>query len=269
MKRCSLLLAAALTLAACGAPAATSTTAASEGSTTSTTVAPTSSTTTGVTTTSTSSTSTTTTGSTTSTTAPTTTTTVLAGEEIDFGPRAGDVLAVIGVRFDDVLNVRAGPGTDQPIVATLAPTSNEAVATGHTRALPRSFWTEVTVGDVTGWASLAYLGFLGVTSDVTGDVVAALGGVPTADTMEELGLVVAGTQASDEPRSDIVVVTAPTVGDVGEVVVDVVGLGDDALAGLRLRVVGGIPDSGDGFFLTLVEATALCARGVTGDGLCL
>ena len=247
------VLALAVVTAACtGGGSATPTTSPSTTSTT----APTSTTTAA-----------TTPSSSTSATVPTTTTTTLAGEPVDFGPQAGDVLAVIGVRFDDVLNVRAGPGTDQPVVATLAPTSNDAVATGHTRMLPRSFWTEVTVGGTTGWASLSFLGYLGRTDDITADVVDALGGIPTAGTMEDLGMVVADTQASEEPPSDIVVVEAPTVGDLGEITIDVVGLGDDALRGLRLHVFG--QPTSDGFSLKTVEVTLLCGRGVTADGLCL
>ncbi len=254
----------ALVAAACGGGAAeTTTTTATE--TTTTTTAATSTTAAETTTTTTPTTST---EATTTTVATTTTTTTLAGEEIDFGPREGDVLAVMGVRWDDVLNVRAGPGTDQPIVATLAPTSNEAVATGHTRMLPRSFWTEVTVGGVTGWASLAYLAYLGRAEDLTADVVAALGGVPTAGTIHDLGMLVAQSQASTEPRSDLVVVVAPTTGDTAEITIDVVGLGDDALAGLRLRVVGERTSDG-GYSLVSVQATLLCGRGVTDDGRCL
>jgi hypothetical protein len=205
---------------------------------------------------------------TTSTTTAATSTTTLAGEPIDFGPREGDVLAVIGVRYDDVLNVRAGPGIDQPIVATLEPTSNRAVATGRTRALPRSFWTELEVNGVTGWASLAFLAYLGLTDDITATVVEALGEIPTADTMLELGRIAAETQASVEPRSVLVVVVAPTVGDLGEVTYDVIGLGDDALRGLRLHVFGQPLEDGEGFSLMAVEATSLCGRGVTADGLC-
>lgn len=207
--------------------------------------------------------------STVSTTTSSASSTTLAGEPVDFGPRAGDVLAVMGVRFDDVLNVRAGPGTDQPVVATLAPTSSEAVATGHTRALPRSFWTEVTVDGVTGWASFAFLAYLGATDDLTAAAVDALGEVPTAATMEELGMIVAGTQASEEPRSELVVVESPTTGDPAEVTVDAVGLGDDALRGLRLHVVGRPVEGGGGFSLESVEVTFLCGRGVTADGFCL
>jgi enoyl-CoA hydratase len=36
----------------------------------------------------------------------------LPGEPIDFGPAAGDVLAVIGVSHDDVLNLRSAPGAE-------------------------------------------------------------------------------------------------------------------------------------------------------------
>lgn len=160
----------------------------------------------------------TTTTATTTTTPETTTTTVattttLPGTPIDFGPAAGDTLAVVGVESDDVLNVRAAPGTDQPIVTTLGPLEDDVTALGNTRQLPNSFWYEVEFGGVTGWASAAFLAYLGDATDQTALLIATLGETPEAETMLDLGLIVAEAFASDEPASRIVVSVAPTVGD--------------------------------------------------------
>ena len=201
----------------------------------------------------------------TTTTEPPPTTTTRPGEPIDFFPQAGDVLGVIGVQFDDVLNVRDVPAGE--IIATLDPLADDAVATGNARQLPNSIWVELTVGASTGWASYAFLAFLDAVTDETAFVVAELGGIPGAETMLDLGRLVAELYASEEPPSDIVVSSAPTVGDLGEVMYDVVGLGDDAVRGLRLHVFGAPDESGEGFSLNSVEVTALCGRGVTG-GLC-
>ena len=209
-----------------------------------------------------------TTTSTTTTTIPTTTTTTLPGESIDLFPEAGDILAVVGVSFDSELNVRAAPGTDQPVLVRLPPLTDDVVATGQERQLPDSIWYEITLDEVTGWASSAYLAWIGDTSDVTSAVIDLLGETPTAETMLELGLIVAESQTSEEPPPRIRVARAPTVRDVGEVTYDVIGLGDDALFGLRLTIFGTPDDSGESFTLKTVESTALCARGLTADGLC-
>ena len=86
--------------------------------------------------------------------------------------------------------------------------------------------------------------------------------------MLDLGLIVAESQASVEPASRIRVARPPSVRDLGDVTYDVIGLGDDALFGLRLRVFGTPDESGESFTLKTVESTALCGRGVTADGLC-
>ena len=64
-------------------------------------------------------------------------------------------------------------------------------------------------------------------------------------------------------------VVAPAVGDLGEVTYDVIGLGDDSIGGWRLHVFGTPSASGEGFLLKTLEATTLCTRGVTTDGLCI
>jgi hypothetical protein len=234
-----------------GESGTTTTTSATSTSTTTTTVAST----------------TTTSPATTTTTAPATTTTTtgeLPGEPIDFGPAAGDTVAVIGVAHDDVLNLRAAPGADQPIVAEIPNTYDSLTAAGETRELPGSFWIGVDYEGTPGWVNLRYIGYLGDTTDETS---ALIGPVPGAETMLDLGFLVADFLASEEPPSDIVLVEAPTVGDLGEVTYDVIGLGDDAVRGLRVHVFG-TPIT-EAFTLRTVEVTVICGRGVDAEGLCV
>ncbi|MDG2111036.1 MAG: SH3 domain-containing protein, partial [Actinomycetota bacterium] len=166
---------------------------------------------------------------------------------------------------DDVLNVREAPGIDRDIVTTLAPTASGIVAEGHTRFLPNSVWYQVTANGVTGWASARFLAFLGNTDDATAEIVSDLGGLPTEETLLDLGQTIASTMVSVEPASRVTVTEAPTVGDLADVTIDIVGLGDDALAGFRLHIFAQ-PD-GDGWALKSVERTILCTRGLSG-GLC-
>ncbi len=208
---------------------------------------------------------TTTTEPTTTTTEPTTTT--LPGEPIDIGPGAGDVIAVIGVAHDDVLNVRVAPGTDQRIVDELGPLADDVVALGNARSLTQSIWIEVDTGEVTGWVSLSFIGYLGQVTDETAAIIGRLGETPEAETMLDLGLIVAEAVASVDPASSIVMSVAPSVGNLGEVTYDVIGLGDDAVRGLRLHIFGTPSESQEGFVLGSVEQTLLCGRGLS-DGLC-
>ncbi|MGD2052272.1 MAG: SH3 domain-containing protein [Acidimicrobiia bacterium] len=205
----------------------------------------------------------------TTTTVPAETTTTLPGEPIDLFWHEGDILGVVGVAHDDVLNVRAGPGVSFDIVTTLDPITDDVVATGHTRQLTSSFWTQIEAGGITGWVNVAYLAYLGATVDDTAATVGLLGEIPTAETMVDLGTSIAEAHASTDVESDIVLSVAPTVGDLGEVTYDVVGLADDAEYGVRLHVFATPDDSGEGFTLATVELTPLCGRGVSADGLCL
>ena len=255
MKRLLVLLGVVAVLAAsCGSTGDTTTTTAAPA----TTVAPT----------------TTTEPATTTSIAPTTTaapatTTTLPGEPMDFGPAAGDQIAVVGVAYDDVLNLRAAPGTDQEILLGLAPTYEDMIAKGNTRRLPASIWYEVDAAGATGWVSSRFVAYIGATEDVTALVVDRFGEIPSAETMLDLGDAVADVMKSQgEPESRITVTVAPDVGDVGEVTIDIIGFGDDALFGLRLVIFGQPLGSGEGFSLMSVESTALCGRGVSADGLC-
>lgn len=188
----------------------------------------------------------------------------LPGSPIDLGwPAPGDVLAVVGVAHDDVLNLREGPGADQVILATLSPTTADVVATGRSRSLPKSIWHEVSVDNKTGWVSGAFLAYSGATYDVTAVIVSEMGR-PSADSMEELGRLVA-IQAGGGELSRVTQTAASS--PAGGVTFDIIGSGDDSVRGIRL-VVFGEPVAG-GYSLRSVEQTVFCGRDVSEDGYCV
>jgi hypothetical protein len=191
----------------------------------------------------------------------------MRGEPVEGGPPRGAILSVVGVAHDDVLNLRAAPGADQTILEGIPPTYDAVLALGETRSLP-AFWTRVEFGGKVGWVNITYLAYAGATYDMTSSIVAEAGGTPEAATMTELGRAVATIVASEEPPSDIVLVVPESIGDLGEVTYDVIGIGDDSVLGFRLHVFG--EPIASGFSLKSVESTVLChpTRGVTDDGLC-
>ncbi|GBE25132.1 hypothetical protein BMS3Bbin02_01417 [bacterium BMS3Bbin02] len=210
------------------------------------------------------------TSTTTTTVAPTTTTTttVLPGEPMDFGPSAGDVLAVVGVESDDVLNVRRAPGINQDIVATAPPLSHDLIAVGNTRSLPNSIWIEVTLNGTPGWVSYAYVGYIGEMMDQTSYVTVRNGSTPSGGSIDDVVDAVVAIYESDQPNARITRPALPIVqGDLIEVTIDVVGLLDDSILGFRLhlflRLNAGV------YTLVRVEQTILCRRGVTTAGVCL
>ena len=192
----------------------------------------------------------------------------LPGERVETAPSRGARLAVVGVAAGDKLNVRSGPGTEFAVILELHPLSMTA-ATGHNRSVGAdAVWSEITVDDRTGWARASFLLQPGQVTDITAGLFPTPADRPTARTMRDLGRVVAGRRASAEPPSDIVIVDEPRPGDVAEITVDVIGLGDDAQGGERLKIFAHRAPPGR-FTVRTVEATALCSRGVTNDGLCV
>ena len=223
----------------------------------------------------------------------------LPGEPSESGPSAGAGLAVVGIRHDGALNFRDVPngtviarldnvmdGVRDPAVYVRRPGSddiiatvdlqNGVVATGNSRQLPTTIWHELQVGDLRGWASGTYLAPAGSTEDATAEVVDALGELPAADTMGELGLAVAQTMVSQEPPSSVVVSGVPGLsGDLGQVTIDIVGIGDDSIRGFRLVIFAHpaenwTEDDPGPFTLKSVERTVLCHshRGASEEGLC-
>jgi Ca2+-binding RTX toxin-like protein len=172
---------------------------------------------------------------------------------------------VVGVAHDDALNLRAAPGADQEILEGIPPTYDALAAVGQTRQLPGSLWIAVDYEGTEGWVNLTFIGYLGDTTDITHTVTEQLGGTSGAETMLELGLIVAEGVAGDT-SADIVMSVAPTVGDLGEVTFDVTGFEDDSVRGSRLHVFGQPID--EAFLLASVEETVICGRGVDA-GACV
>ena len=233
--------------------------------------------------------------------APVDATVPLPGDPYEFGPSAGAGLAVVGVSFDSGLNVRDVPngeiiarldnvmdGVRDPVLLVREANSDGivarldlnqgVVATGNTRKLPTTIWHELRVGDIVGWATSAYLAPLGSSRDATAEVVEALGGTPTADTLRDLGLQVSEVFASSgEVQSRIAVSSQPGVFEaVGDITLDVLGLPDDSVRGYRINVTADAgaddwtQDDPGPFTLRSVSATPICDshRGVSEEGLC-
>ena len=225
----------------------------------------------------------------------------LPGEPHEFGPSAGAGLAVVGVAHDSALNVRDVPngeviarldnvmdGVRDPAVYVREPDSDDItatvdlqrgiVATGNTRKLSTTIWHELRVGDLLGWASGTYLAPLGADRDAGAEVVEALGGTPTADTLSDLGLQVSGVFASSgEVQSRTTISSRPGVFEaLGDITLDVLGLPDDAVRGYRINITADAgaedwtqEDAGP-FTLRSVTVTPICYshRGVSEEGLC-
>lgn len=202
-------------------------------------------------------------------TSTTTASSDLPGERIEIFPYEGTTVAVVGVPADDVLNVRAAPDPAAEVVAELDPLADGMTATGHNRQLAAdALWAQIDTGDVRGWVNATFLGHVGATEDATAGLYPSPEDRPLADTLTLLAEEVADAVAqADGAGPRIVIVDGPSVGDLGEVTVDVLGFPDDSVLGLRLRIFAE-EEGGEAFRLRMVESTTLCRRGVS-DGLCV
>ncbi len=74
-------------------------------------------------------------------------------------PAAGveNAHCVVGVEANDVLNVRAQPGADQPIIGVIPPYGFNISVTGEARDVAGSLWLPITYGDLQGWVNSHYL----------------------------------------------------------------------------------------------------------------
>jgi len=177
------------------------------------------------------------------------------------------VLSVVGIGYDSTLNVREEPGGQ--IVAKLDSTGTGIVPTGTRQEVSGVLWHEVHAAGVIGRVSGDYVTPLGATADTTTQIVARRGQTPSAANLAALGRTVAGAVASEEPESRVRISGEPTVGELSEVTMDVVGQPDDSIRGFRLRVFATRNSDGT-FTLRNVEGTVMCYidRGVSAQGLC-
>jgi hypothetical protein len=198
--------------------------------------------------------------------------TQLPGQPADGILPPGAILGVVGVEADDVLNVRALPGSRQNIVDTLVPLATGLEFTGRERLVgdPASVWYEIDTGSVTGWANSRYLAPLAGTVDATSEVVEVLGELPTGETVVQVGeqVIDARTRFLDGDQT-VVIVDDPSTGDLNEITYDVLGFLDDSIRGERLHLFITPPEVADGpMTLKSVELTYICARGDGTGELC-
>ena len=193
----------------------------------------------------------------------------LPGERMDIFPYEDATLAVVGVEAGDVLNVRSAPGTSAEVVAELEPLADDLTATGHNRQIGgQTIWVEVDTGAQQGWVNGAFVAQLGGTDDATSRLYPDVADRPVAETLQQLAELVAADAAGEaEPAPRVVVVDGPTVADLGEVVVDVLGYPDDSVYGERLHLFAE-EEGSESFRLRTVEATTLCRRGIDAEGRC-
>lgn len=205
---------------------------------------------------------------TTTTTMAATTTTIDGGEPIDFFWREGDLVEVVGVAAGESLAIRTAPGDASPVAFTLDPLDQATTTGNHRQLSDNSIWTEVSDGDNTGWAPTQSFLMAGDVTDDTARVYPNIAERPQAETMVQMAEIVAAEYSSDSPASTVTVVDGPTVGDLAEVTVDIIGVGDDSIGGYRVHIFAQPHTGGESFTLRSLEVTTLCSRGASG-GLCV
>ena len=205
---------------------------------------------------------------TTSTTRAPTQTTTDSTTELVPGPPSASTWMVVGVTFDDVLNIRAAPGATSAVIGDLAPTEAGVTSTGEAVAVKGSTWWEIESAGTCGWVNARFLAAQGSTTDITSLVVELGADLPAAASMEELARLVIGLRWGDGEQLVIVADAGPD--DLTDIAVDVLPEDmDDSVRGQRLRIFGQ-RDGGEGpYSLYGVEATSLCWRGADELGQCV
>jgi hypothetical protein len=182
-------------------------------------------------------------------------TTTIPGREVASSFHSGDRLGLIGVEKDSPLSLAPIPGETVGGLELVA-TEDRLVATGVARQVGEIAWEQMQVAGQKGYLPRPKLAFLGDPEDVT-----HLYSMVSDDTVRDLGYEI----AAEIEATRIVLVAEPGP---SEVVYDVVGLEDDAVAGYRIRVVARV--AGDELLSpALVERTPMCTRGTSDEGLCL
>ncbi len=190
----------------------------------------------------------------------------LPGEPFEFGPAEGSTVAVVGVAADDVLNVRRLPDSSSEVIAELDP-MGDAILTARKRDLGTSIWYEVEVPEGVGWANATFLAPIGGTRDATNEFSDLLGGLPTAASTDALieaflARLVAFGETQEGPPVTAIVIDGPTVGDLDEATIDMLGYADDSVRGDRLHLF--IMNEGGTAAIKSIEATTICQRGSDG-----
>ncbi len=190
----------------------------------------------------------------------------LEGEDSPmFFSEEGIDVNVVGVEEGDVLFVREVPDATSGEVHRLGPTVTATLA-GRERSVTHGQWAELELSEGYGWVNTVYLGYLGLSTDRTGDFQDV---PPTTDPTELIrslvGEATADITGEGGPEVTWVIIDSNTDGDLHEYTVDVLGYPDDSQRGERLRLF--LQPQGDGVRLHSAESTQICGRGET-QGLC-
>lgn len=181
-------------------------------------------------------------------------------------------LAVVDAA-DRGIAVLGEPGDQASTAQTVWAGSNRIIATGRARELPDGIWVEVRTAprQVLGWAHSANLVRASIMEDVTDALLRRFDGeVPTAVGMEQLGELIAETEAAFYEGATVTQSRPALFDTIGDISFDVDIPGDDAIRGIRLRVIG-TPEGRqqEQFRLLAVERSLLCRRdATTAAGTC-
>ena len=200
-----------------------------------------------------------------------------AGQSINhFAPEPNDPIAVYGVAEGERLPMYALPGLQHLVVAEIPNTAEDVFGLGEAfQTEDGLIWWLMRWDRFQGWV-LPGVAYRGLDTDITNQVIdGSVAGPPTAASMTDLALLVAEQFLTAEPSAEAVLVASTGDDIIGHTtvdrtaIVDVVGLGDDSVAGFRLLVSG---DASAGqatqIELTSVHQISLCWRGVSPEGLC-
>lgn len=217
------------------------------------------------------------------TAAKNTTTTTSGGVFYDIGPVAGETLDVVGVRYDDVLNIRDQADASSAIVATAAPfAANPQLISGGEGLLfnPNGgAWWKVTVNGNAAWASASFLGQVSPNNEDLLPVLTANMPSTTSPNLNTLIIDIATALAAG-PTPSVVLSTEPVGIDAigSEATIDVLGIGDDSVKGWRIRILfNNVFDDINasnpqlvGVELVVADAFPICHRGLeASSGLCI
>lgn len=186
---------------------------------------------------------------------PTTTTATLPGNEVPSIFEPGDVLGVIGVESGSSPRLLSFPGQTGEPVLEVNPIEDDLEALGRAWEIDDVAWEWLLVQGHEGYLPRSWLGFIGEPEDVTSQFAQL-----TSDSVARLGEEI----ASEIEAANTVLVAQPSP---LEVVYDVLGLGDDSIAGYRIRVAA--REATVGFAPESVQRSPLCTRGLTATGVCL
>jgi hypothetical protein len=162
---------------------------------------------------------------------------------------------VIGVESEPSPGLLSFPGQSGEPVFEVSPLEDDLEALGRAWEIDGVAWEWLLVQGHEGYLPRSWLGFIGEPEDVTSQFAAL-----TSDSVARLGEEIA---SEIEATKTVLVAQASPL----EVVYDVVGLGDDSIAGYRIRVSAREEDTG-GFAPESVERSPLCTRGLTATGVC-